>query len=183
MPDQLLTIFRLCFLVLLYLFFFRVLRAIWTEVNSVPAPFDGPAPKLSRKARKAIRSAPGDGAGAPPAPITTSPPPEPTVSPTTSRRLGTPNALRVIDPPHLAGVDYPLADNLIFGRGGSAAVVFDDAFMSTLHLRITATGRRWFAEDLGSTNGTYINRVRVTGIVELSLGDQIQMGNVVLEVV
>ena len=38
MPDELLTVFKLCFLALLYLFFFRVLRAVWTEVTASMAP-------------------------------------------------------------------------------------------------------------------------------------------------
>ena len=48
MPEELLTIFKICLLILLYLFFFRVLRAVWTEVNAVAsAPAVQPAPGMS----------------------------------------------------------------------------------------------------------------------------------------
>lgn len=185
MPDQLLTIFRLCFLVLLYLFFFRVLRAIWTEITAVPEPVGAPGEKLSRKARKALKNAPAPAAHAPsqpqqpvaatPAPAT---PPAGPAGPT-----GHPRALRAIDPPHLAGLSYPLANGMTFGRAGSCTVVLDDTFMSGTHLRLSEGPDGWFAEDLGSTNGTYLNRVRFTDAVALTVGDQLQMGNVVLEVV
>ena len=192
MPDELLTVFRLCFLALLYLFFFRVLRAIWTEVNSVPEPVADAPTKLSRKAKKAIKNAPSavpvavGGPGAAAAAATsaapTAPPtavPQAATAPQASTR---PRILRVIDPPNLAGLEYALTDGLTFGRGGSSTVVLDDNFMSTHHLRVSEAPQGWFADDLGSTNGTYLNRVRIGGTVELAVGDQLQMGNVILEV-
>lgn len=182
MPDQLLTIFRLCFLVLLYLFFFRVLRAIWTEITAVPEPVGAPGEKLSRKARKALKNAPAPAAHAPSQPqqpvAATPAPATPPAGPT-----GHPRALRAIDPPHLAGLSYPLANGMTFGRAGSCTVVLDDTFMSGTHLRLSEGPDGWFAEDLGSTNGTYLNRVRFADAVALTVGDQLQMGNVVLEVV
>lgn len=187
MPDQLLTIFRLCFLVLLYLFFFRVLRAIWTEISAVPEPVTAPAKeaKLSRKARKQLKNAepvapvvPQAAAFAPPqtdhVAAQQAPAPQP---------AGRPRALRAIDPPHLAGLTYPLSDGMTFGRASNCSVVLDDTFMSGTHLRIVEAPNGWYVDDLNSTNGTYLNRVRVSGAVELAIGDLLQIGNVVLEVI
>lgn len=184
MPDQLLTIFRLCFLVLLYLFFFRVLRAIWTEITAVPESVTGQKrePKRSRRERKALRTA----AAAHPEPVPAQPvAPTPAAAASSAplaRGGAQPGALRVVEPPHLAGLSYPLADGMTFGRAAICSVVLDDAFMSGSHLRISRTVEGWFAEDLDSTNGTYLNRVRVTAPVELTVGDHVQIGNVVMEV-
>ena len=51
MPDQLLTVLKLCLLALLYLFFLRVLRAVWTEVN----PPSAPSPAASKRLPPARR--------------------------------------------------------------------------------------------------------------------------------
>ena len=67
MPEQLLTILKLCLLALLYLFFLRVIRAVWVEVN---APRCGPPqaaaaapPALRRQRQRTPARAAGDGGG------------------------------------------------------------------------------------------------------------------------
>jgi pSer/pThr/pTyr-binding forkhead associated (FHA) protein len=57
--------------------------------------------------------------------------------------------------------------------------VADDTFASSLHARFGRDGG--CSSDLGSTNGTYVNGARLTGPTVLRPGDQVQVGNTVLE--
>lgn len=165
MPDELLTIFKICFLVLLYLFFFRVLRAVWTEVNAAPVGTDGP-PAKAPKAPKSPKPAKAPRSVAPPEPA------PPTV----------PTSLAAVDPPHLAGIEYPLANGMTIGRGGDSTVVIEDSFLSTHHAAFERRDGEWVVVDEGSTNGTYVNNVKVDRVTRLHLGDRVQVGNVILEV-
>lgn len=79
------------------------------------------------------------------------------------------------------GSTITLNDELIIGRGEKCRLVLDDNYVSTVHARIFANGDRYMLEDLGSTNGTYLNRRRVTSPVELHRGDQVKIGKTVLE--
>ena len=79
------------------------------------------------------------------------------------------------------GSTLGLGDELIIGRGEKCRLVLDDNYVSTVHARIYANGERYMLEDLGSTNGTYLNRRRVTSPVELQRGDQVKIGKTVLE--
>jgi pSer/pThr/pTyr-binding forkhead associated (FHA) protein len=152
MPDQLLNLLKLFLLLLLYLFFLRVLRAVWTEVNP-PKAVEAPAkPKRDRGARRS----------------------------TGSRKHG-PLALRIVAPPELKGRTYPLGDEVTVGRAAGCQVTVDDTYASQLHARVFTRDGQVFVEDLGSTNGTYLNRRKVTGPMPLQRGDKLQIGNTVLE--
>jgi hypothetical protein len=58
------------------------------------------------------------------------------------------------------------------------SIVIDDPFASTEHAVLTFRGRDWYVEDLGSTNGTYVNGNRVEGVAPLGYGDELQIGQV-----
>ncbi|HZK51397.1 MAG TPA: FHA domain-containing protein, partial [Actinomycetota bacterium] len=60
-------------------------------------------------------------------------------------------------------------------------IVVDDTYISQVHARFYANGDSYFVEDLGSTNGTYLNRRRITSPAELSRGDRVKIGKTVLE--
>ena len=79
------------------------------------------------------------------------------------------------------GASLNLGDELIIGRGEKCKLILDDTYVSTVHARIFAKGDTYMLEDLGSTNGTYLNRRRVTSPVELNRGDQVKIGKTVLE--
>jgi pSer/pThr/pTyr-binding forkhead associated (FHA) protein len=79
------------------------------------------------------------------------------------------------------GSTLSLDEELIIGRGEKCKLILDDTYVSTVHARIFAKGDTYMLEDLGSTNGTYLNRRRVTSPVELHRGDQVKIGKTVLE--
>ncbi|MBF8290205.1 MAG: domain containing protein [Chloroflexi bacterium] len=64
------------------------------------------------------------------------------------------------------------------GRDVNNTIVIDDEFASGTHAVLTFRGRTWYVEDLGSTNGTYLNGAAVDGIAPAAFGDELQLGNV-----
>lgn len=64
------------------------------------------------------------------------------------------------------------------GRDVNNTVVVDDAFASGRHAALTYRGRSWYLEDLGSTNGTWLNGERVVAPMLLGWGDEVQVGRV-----
>jgi hypothetical protein len=64
------------------------------------------------------------------------------------------------------------------GRDVNNAIVVDDPFASAQHAVLTFRGRTWYAEDLASTNGTFINGAPVEGATPLGYGDEVQIGRV-----
>jgi pSer/pThr/pTyr-binding forkhead associated (FHA) protein len=160
MSEQLLTILKLCLLALLYLFFFRVVRAVWAEMRSAAA-----AP-----------------AGAVPAPARPAPAPAPAAPPKRKAARGVPTELVATDPPERRGATFPIGTELTVGRAGGCAISLpDDTYVSNLHARVFTSNGRVLVEDLGSTNGTFLNREKLTATVQLERGDRLQVGSTVLE--
>ena len=76
-----------------------------------------------------------------------------------------------------AGSEYPLDGELVLGRErGSVDVVLDDPGVSRRHAAVRAFGGQITVEDLGSSNGTYVNGESIRSEVELADGDEIQVG-------
>ena len=160
MSEPLLNILTLCLLALLYLFFLRVLQAVWAEVN-------GPRQRAPKGRRRAAAAAPAMAGAA--------------AASTRRRKSGTPTVLRVIEPESERGRSFPLADELTVGRAAGCHVTLDDTYISQLHARVFRRDGRFLVEDLGSTNGTYLNRAKVSGPMPMSSGDRLQVGSVVME--
>ncbi len=70
---------------------------------------------------------------------------------------------------------------LTIGRAAGCEITLDDTYISQLHARVSIGEHGIIVEDLGSTNGTYLNRKRVTAPVIVSPGDQIQVGSTIME--
>jgi pSer/pThr/pTyr-binding forkhead associated (FHA) protein len=151
MDEQLLTILKLCLLALLYLFFLRVLRAVWTEIRG-PKVVEASPRRAQREAKRV-------------------------------ERRSAPVQLTIVEPTALKGRRYPLADELTVGRAAGCQVTIDDTYASQLHARVFARDGQLFVEDLGSTNGTYLNRNKVQGPQVMRRGDRLQVGNTVMELV
>jgi pSer/pThr/pTyr-binding forkhead associated (FHA) protein len=92
-----------------------------------------------------------------------------------------PHKAVVIEGDSHRGATFDLGDELVLGRGPKCQVVLDDSYVSQMHARLFAKGDVYMVEDLGSTNGTYLNRRKVTTPTELRRGDQVKIGKTVLE--
>lgn len=77
---------------------------------------------------------------------------------------------------------HRLSGTVEIGRAASCAIRPEDTYISQEHARISNRNGSWVLEDLGSTNGTYLNQRRVTVPTEISAGDRIRVGKTVLEV-
>jgi hypothetical protein len=155
--EAVLTVLKFCFLVLLYLFLARVVRVVVLELRNPPA---------------------AEVAGAPSA----APPPRPSREKRGEARRAL--RLRILEPSSRKGEVLPIPDEVTVGRGGGCGIVLaDDTYVSTLHARLFQRNRESFVEDLGSTNGTFVNGKRVSDATRLRRGDQVQFGQTVAEVV
>jgi FHA domain-containing protein len=76
-----------------------------------------------------------------------------------------------------AGAAYDLSDGALLGRGEQADIQLEDGFASTSHARLVPHGDVIVLEDLGSTNGTYLNGEPLSGPQPLHMGDKIRIGD------
>jgi pSer/pThr/pTyr-binding forkhead associated (FHA) protein len=152
-PEAILTILKFCFLGLLYLFLARVVRAVYRELSP-----DRPAPAAI--ANGAGRFGRGRRSDQPVRPF----------------------KLKMIDP--ATAQIFPLGEEVTIGRApGCSVPLADDTYVSQLHARIYVRDGKPFVEDLGSTNGTFLNRDRLSKTMPLHRGDKLQIGQTVLEIV
>jgi pSer/pThr/pTyr-binding forkhead associated (FHA) protein len=148
-------------IVLVFLFFLRVVRAVWVEVR--PA---GPR-QTRRERRRAAKEEAQALLGAA----------------TGNRKQKKQLYLEVLEPAEQAGRTFNLQDELTVGRSPGCGVPTSyDAYSSTLHARLYRRGDQLLVEDLGSTNGTYVNSERITKSTKLARGDLLQIGATVFEV-
>jgi hypothetical protein len=86
---------------------------------------------------------------------------------------------------HVEGKEKPralrLAANTVIGRAMGCDLRLEDTYVSQEHARIFAKNGSWYVEDLGSTNGTYLNQQRVSSSSEVHPGDTLKVGKTVLE--
>ena len=158
MSELTLFLIRVAFLAILWIFVLSAISVIRSDMFGarVPEAVRGSAPApASRKGRS--RSKPA------------------------KARRGAPTHLIVVEGDN-PGTRAELADApLLIGRGSDAAIKLDDDYVSTRHARIAASGDEWFVEDLGSTNGTYVGPVRITGPTTIAPGIQVRVGKTILE--
>jgi hypothetical protein len=80
-------------------------------------------------------------------------------------------------PGHKAGLAYDIGEGAIMGRGDNAEIRLEDPFASSRHARLLRQGGVVVVEDLGSTNGTYLNEELLQGPQPLHAGDRIRIGD------
>jgi pSer/pThr/pTyr-binding forkhead associated (FHA) protein len=151
LPPFVLTVLKVVFLALLYFFVYRAIRSVAVDLR-------GPQP------RRDLRQRPSQARSASPA-----------------RKGKPPRSVTVIGDDGSKRQTIRLDGQLQIGRADACQIRLDDTYVSTFHARIFNRDGSWFLEDLGSTNGTYVNQRRVTSPVELAAGDRIKLGKTTLE--
>lgn len=182
MSELTLTLLRLGLLALLWIFIFSVVGVLRTDLygTSVSRRSQRKAvreqERQERRAVKEAQRAPAPAAAPAPAPARAR------FGRGRSKRV--PQLLVVTEGP-LTGTSLPLRGQaILIGRNPECALVLDDDYASGRHCRIyqDASGREgWLVEDLGSTNGTYLDRAKVTAPTPVPLGVPIRIGRTSLE--
>lgn len=159
--DLALDILKLILLGLLYLFFARVLWAVWQEVRTDRRV----VASHSVNERSETRAAPV---------------PKPRKAP--KGRRGRVGRMVILEPKARRGTTFALNGEITVGRDpGCTVMVEHDTFVSQRHARIYVVDGQPMVEDLGSTNGSFHNGNRLHGSRLLHPGDRVQVGYTVLE--
>ncbi|NNG36427.1 FHA domain-containing protein FhaB/FipA [Nakamurella aerolata] len=157
MPALILQLTRVGLLILLCLFVWAAIRVIRADLRAAATPV--PAGGGDRPAR---------GARAGGAAVASSGPLPPT--------------MLVVTAGALAGTRLRLGDGpILIGRADDSTLVLDDDYVSSRHARLVKEANGYYLEDLGSTNGTYLDRARITSPVAVPTGTPIRIGRTVIE--
>jgi hypothetical protein len=174
-----LSILNYALLALLYLFFARVLWAVWSEVRG---PRPGNVRPQPATATASARSATGDATAPHPRPPIPAQAPDPTPAKGLRGRRTVPTRLMVLQPKVRKGSSYPIGSELTLGRAASCSIGLpDDTYASQLHARVFHRDGQMWVEDIGSTNGTHLNGARLTAAAPLNIGDRVQVGSTIFE--
>jgi pSer/pThr/pTyr-binding forkhead associated (FHA) protein len=160
MNELTLTLIRVAFLAVLWLFVIAAIGVVRTDLSGS----SGGRSRLARRQATAPRPAP----------------PRPNNKPQRSRR-GQLHTL-VVTGGALKGTTINLSEQQItLGRANDATLVLNDDYASSRHARIFPQDGQWIVEDLGSTNGTYLDRQKVTRPTPVPASVPIRIGKTVLE--
>jgi hypothetical protein len=152
MDEPLAVALKFAFLAVLYLFLLWVVRSAMRDLaryggTAAAEPVEAPSP--ARRPR-----------------------------PASERRDGGAPRLHVVAAMgHEPGTTFDVGDGAMFGRSDGADIRVDDPFASSSHARIFARGGAMYLEDMGSTNGTYLNGRKVQSAERLDVGDTIRIGD------
>ncbi len=100
-----------------------------------------------------------------------------------SRRRAVALGLEFIEPEEYQGHRVDVRDALVIGRAGDCDLPLQDTYLSSHHARFSSDDGELLVEDLGSTNGTYVNQELIAHRTKLDRGDIVQVGGVLFEVV
>lgn len=146
MSAQLLTILKFFLVALVWLFFLRVVRAMWADL------------RRGGGTRPAGRPADAAASGL-------------------ARQRPTGLMIQILEPKERAGETFRIDGEMTLGRApGCAVSVPDDSYTSNIHARVFVKDGTIWLEDLGSTNGTWVNDQRVTSATVLHKGDRLKFG-------
>jgi len=151
-----LLLIRLAFLAILWLFVIAAVGVVRTDMFGVAG--------AGRKARKGQRQ------------------PKPARAARNARNARGEAHRLLVTAGALAGTSLGLTDQQItVGRANDATLVLNDDYASSRHARLFPQDGQWIVEDLGSTNGTYLDRQKVTQPTPVPVGVPIRIGKTVLE--
>jgi pSer/pThr/pTyr-binding forkhead associated (FHA) protein len=158
MPALILQLSRIGFLVLLWLFILAAIRVVRSDLRVAS---EGRAGVMTASKRQQRRS----------------------VTPVRGAQVhGMRATTLVVTAGSMAGTRLRLsAGPILIGRAEDSTLVLDDDFASTRHARLVQQGDGWALEDLGSTNGTYLDRTKVTATTPVPVGVPIRIGRSVME--
>jgi hypothetical protein len=153
MDEPVAVALKFGFLAVLYLFLLWVVRSSARDLarysgSAAAEPVEAPSPK-KRRAKAAPRARDG----------------------------GAPRLVVVAAMGHEPGKTFDLRDGAMFGRADGADIHVEDPFASSSHARIDDRGGTMYLEDMGSTNGTYLNGRKVQSAQRLDVGDTIRIGD------
>lgn len=146
MPAIVLDVLKYLFILLIFLFLARAVRAMLMEIA-------GPRTARAQTNRPAgVKARPGK-------------PPE---------------RVTLIQPDGKSKT-FDIGDELMIGRDAKCQVILEDTYASQIHARVFTKDDGVFIEDMGSTNGTYLNRKKVTSALSVARGDRVRIGKTELE--
>jgi hypothetical protein len=148
-----LQLMRFGFLALLWLFVLGAVRVIRTDLRTAGQPRVATPPPARRRGRNAV----------------------PSSAPRVASHL-------FVTAGDLMGTRITLTGApVLIGRAPDSTLVLNDDYASNRHARISLQDDMWVAEDLGSTNGTYLGQRRLDGPMTMELGVPLRIGKTVLE--
>jgi pSer/pThr/pTyr-binding forkhead associated (FHA) protein len=157
LPDFVLTVARFGFLILLWIFVFTVVGVIRRDL------FAGVRSKSLVAAPRGVGGSVPQGRQA-------------------LAKRGKAARQLVVTAGQLAGTRITLGEaQITVGRAEDSTLVITDDYASARHARLVPRDGQWFVEDLGSTNGTYLDRGKVSGPTPVPLGVPIRIGRTSLE--
>jgi pSer/pThr/pTyr-binding forkhead associated (FHA) protein len=151
-PPFALTVLKFLFLALLYFFVYRAIRAVAVDLRAAEGP-PAPARGTAPRPGRAGKAAKGK----------------------------PPKAIAVLGEGGRRVETIPLDGTLQIGRAEACQIRVEDTYVSSFHARLFSRDGAWHVEDLGSTNGTYLNQRRVTAPAEVRAGDRVRVGKTTLE--
>jgi FHA domain len=153
MDEPLAVALKFGFLAVLYLFLLWVVRSSMRDLSryggTAAAAEPVEAPRPARRSRPAPAASNG----------------------------GAPRLVVVAAMGHEPGTTFDVGDGAVFGRSDGADIRVEDPFASSAHARIFDRSGSLWLEDMGSTNGTYLNGRQVKAAEPLSMGDTIRIGD------
>lgn len=150
-----LMILRYIFLLLLFVFIFRLVKWMVGDLRGS----GGPQPSQLQPAGLQEAKGPGQEAG--------------------GRVIVVESSASGLAP----GDSFGIGRGIIIGRGGRSDIIIKDFFASTRHARVYLKEDQYWLEDLKSTNGTFLNDVQIKQPIVLADGDRIKIGGVTFQFV
>lgn len=173
MTETGLLIAEVAFLVMLYLFIWSIVRSSRRDLEqATPVVVAGADQVVARTVDPAIVPPPPDVAAGDESSTRERP-----TGPALDLSVNIRPRLIVVDSPSLAtGTEYPLEAGLTIGRARANGIALSDQFVSYMHARVFPNGQFFFIEDLGSSNGTFVNGRKIDGQTQLKVRDEVRFG-------